>query len=57
MVSLQTLKTSWSFRAPFDGLVFSNGRTLWGEDLKESSVAYPGFSVGSMVRVEKIIKN
>jgi len=57
VVSLETFRTSWSFKAPFDGLVFSNGRTTWGEDLKESSIAYPGFSVGRIVQIEKIIKN
>jgi len=57
VVSLETFKTVWSYRAPFDGLVFSNGRTTWGEDLKESSIAYPGYSVGRIIQVENIIKN
>ncbi len=57
VVSLETLETLWSYQAPEDCLVFGNGRTLWGEDLKESSIAYPGFSVGNLVEVEKVITN
>lgn len=57
VVSLETFKTVWRFKAPFDGLVFSNGRTLWGEDLKESSIAYPGYTVGMITKVENILNN
>jgi uncharacterized protein len=57
VVSLETFKTAWSYKAPFDGLVFSSGSTIWGEDLKESSITYPGFSIGRLIQVEKIFRN
>ncbi|MCK9266102.1 succinylglutamate desuccinylase/aspartoacylase family protein [bacterium] len=57
VVSLETFETLWSYKAPFDGLIYSNGRTTWGEDVKESSICYQGFTVGRLVKVENIIEN
>ncbi len=55
--SLETFENLWSFIAPFDGLVFSNGRGLWGEDVREHAVVYPRMRVGMLRQVARIIRN
>ncbi len=55
--SLETFETVWSFTAPFDGLVFSSGRGLWGEDIREQAVVYPRMRVGMMRKVAQVIRN
>ncbi len=57
VVSLETFETVWSFTAPFDGLLFSNGRGLWGEDVREQAVVYPRMRVGLLRKVARVIRN
>jgi uncharacterized protein len=58
VLSLETLDTTWQFRAPHDALVYNIGSGLsWGEDFQDSAVVYPGQTVGLLKKPTRILRN
>jgi N-alpha-acetyl-L-2,4-diaminobutyrate deacetylase len=57
ILSLDSLETAWEYTAPCDGLIFNVGAAPRGEDIRESSVVYPGQMVGILKRPDRIIEN
>ena len=57
ILSLETLRTAWEFRAPCDALAFNIGGVRWGEDMPDNYVVYPGQVVGLLKQPGKIIRN
>jgi predicted deacylase len=54
VLSLETLKTVFTFEAPHDALVFNIGGTHWGEDIPENFVVFPGQMVGLLQKPTRI---
>jgi predicted deacylase len=57
VLSLETLKSIFEFKAAHDGLVFNIGGTHWGEDIPENAVVFPGQIVGLLKQPTRILKN
>ncbi|MBU4366960.1 MAG: succinylglutamate desuccinylase/aspartoacylase family protein, partial [Verrucomicrobia bacterium] len=57
ILSLETLATAWEFRAPHDALVFNIGGVMWGEDMPDNSVVFPGQVVALLKKPSRIIRN